>query len=130
MNDRLRNYFDEQLEQVMLELPPSVLELLDSVPLIVDDQASPKMLQNLGIRDPRNLCGLYTGVPLSERSVLASGEMPDKISIYRVGILSLARSIAGPSDAELRNQIRMTILHEVGHHFGMSEEDLTEIGYD
>lgn len=114
----------------MQELPPSVLELLDTVPLIVDDQASPKMLHSLGIRDPRNLCGLYTGVPLSERSVSSSGEMPDKISIYRVGILSLARSIAGRSDAELRNQIRRTILHEVGHHFGMSEEDLTEVGYD
>ncbi len=114
----------------MQELPPSVLELLDTVPLIVDDQASPKMLHSLGIRDPRNLCGLYTGVPLNERSVSSSGEMPDKISIYRLGILSLARSIAGPSDAELRNQIRRTILHEVGHHFGMSEEDLTEVGYD
>jgi len=55
--------------------------------------------------------------------------MPDKISIFRLGITHLARAIAGHDDGELRRQIRLTILHEVGHHFGMTEEDLTEIGY-
>ncbi len=130
MNSRQRDQFDEILEQVLAKLPPSVLELLDSVPLIVDDQPSRTMMQSVGVHDPGELCGLYTGVPLNERSVTASGQMPDKISIFRLGITQLARSIAGHDDGELRRQIRLTILHEVGHHFGMSEEDLAEVGYD
>ncbi len=130
MNSTQRGQFDEQLEQVLAALPPSVLDLLETVPLIVDDQPSRNMMRSLDVDDPRELCGLYTGIPMNERSVTASGQMPDKISIFRLGILLLSRSIAGHDNEELRRQIRLTILHEVGHHFGMSEEDLAEIGYD
>lgn len=130
MNDKRRNHFDKLLEEVIAELPPSVLELIDTVPLIVDDQPSPAMLREMDLDHPGELCGLYTGVPINERSISSSGDLPDKISIFRLGIMELAQSIAGHDDDELRRQIRLTILHEVGHHFGMSEDDLTEIGYD
>jgi len=77
------------------------------------------------------LCGLYTGVPLIKRSVQHSGVPSDVIHIYRLGIMSQARKRDGSFNrAELQNQIRKTILHEYGHHVGLTENDLRRLGYD
>jgi predicted Zn-dependent protease with MMP-like domain len=76
------------------------------------------------------LCGLYTGVPLDRRQVELSGVLSDAIRIYREGIWSLATDARGAVDQqELRRQIRITILHELGHHHGLNEQQLQELGY-
>ena len=77
------------------------------------------------------LCGLHDGVPLTEPEHRHELEHPDAIRIYRAGILSMATTDEGKiSRSELARQIRITILHEVGHHYGLSEDDLKELGYD
>jgi predicted Zn-dependent protease with MMP-like domain len=73
---------------------------------------------------------LYTGIPLTQRSIDHSGVPSDVIHIFRQGILSQSRRPGGQVDAgELRRQIRFTILHEYGHHVGLTERDLRELGY-
>lgn len=127
---RVRRHFDGQLERVLAELPPRVSELLKSVPLVVEDHPSPKMMRSLGETRDDELCGLYTGVPLIERSVEHSGQPTDVIHLFRVGIIAAARDENGElTDEELRGQIRITILHEFGHYHGLDERELEDLGY-
>lgn len=130
MDAELRTRFDRHLEAVLQELPPQVHQLLDEVPLVVDDHPTPEQCRQLGLRRRHELCGLYTGIPVTERSVDLSGVPGDVIQIFREGIYAMVRNASGGwSDIELQRQIRVTILHEVGHHFGLSEDDLEELGY-
>jgi predicted Zn-dependent protease with MMP-like domain len=130
MNEQQRTYFDEQLEIVLTDLPRPVLELLDEIPLIVDDYPTREMLRQTRTRHRSDLCGLYTGVPLTERSVEHSGRPSDVIHLFRGGILAATIDQAGRlTDEELRRQIRLTILHEFGHYHGLGENELEELGY-
>jgi predicted Zn-dependent protease with MMP-like domain len=87
-------------------------------------------MQKMKIRHPAHLYGLYTGIPLVKRSVGNWGVPSDVVNIYRLGIFSKSRARDGGFDeAELRNQIRRTILHEYGHHVGLTERDLRDLGY-
>ena len=77
-----------------------------------------------------DLCGLYTGIPLTQRSIEHSGTLPDVVTIYREGILTAAADRHGRiRNDRLREEIRITILHELGHHHGLTEDDLRELGY-
>jgi predicted Zn-dependent protease with MMP-like domain len=130
MKEELRQIFDEQLELVLPELPPQIHELLKEVPLIVDDYPSAKIMRILGVRRRDHLCGLYSGIPLTRRSVEHSGQPTDVIRLFRMGIIAAAISRCGRlTEEELRHQIRLTILHEFGHYHGMDEEELEELGY-
>jgi len=103
MNQDSRQFFDEQLDQVLPQLPPLVHQLLDKVPLVVEDYPSQQVMQKIGVRHRRHLCGLYTGIPITQRSVEHSGMLSDVIHIYREGILSLAQNEHGEIDEiELR----------------------------
>lgn len=126
----VRAYFDEQVEAVLAELPQQVKGFMDEVPLVVEDYPSDKVLRRMRIRHPAQLLGLYSGTPLGERSIQQSGRMPDVINIYRVGILAHSRWHDGHFDrASVQAQIRRTILHEYGHHVGLTEADLRKLGY-
>ncbi len=130
MNASLRELFDAQLELVLAELPAQVQELIDKVPMVVEDYPSPEVMERMGIRNRGTLMGLYTGIPLTKRSVEQSGVPSDVVHIYREGIFHEARSRDGRvKEASLRKQIRKTILHEYGHHHGLTERDLRELGY-
>jgi predicted Zn-dependent protease with MMP-like domain len=130
MNTELRTIFDTELERVLAELPPEAKKLLDEVPLVVEDYPSREVMERTGVRHRSMLCGLYTGIPLIHRSIEQSGVPSDVVHIYREGILGQATSRRGVIDADrLRRQIRITILHELGHHHGMTEQELRELGY-
>lgn len=130
MDELTRRRFDKILEEVLDELPPWIHELIEDVPLHVEDYPSEEMLDHLNIRRRGQLCGLYTGIPLTDRSVQHSGTLPDVVTIFREGVLNAACNARGMvSDARLRRQIRITVLHELGHHHGLDEEDLRELGY-
>ncbi len=168
------------VESVIASLPPRYAAHLARTPLIVLDRPDAAMLADLGI-DPDDeeavleICGLHTGVSLTEVSVEDSGSLPSAIHIFREGVLALVageeaggeagdeargtRHLAlgkteeeasgighqasgktgeeaegetegeGEDDAVLE-QIRITILHELGHEFGLDEDDLFELGYD
>ena len=114
----------------MSELPQSVHALLEKVPLHVEDYPSQQVINELGLTEDSNLCGLYSGVPLDQRTLEDRPSLPDVVTIYREGIIRLAAgSMEGLSSDELRRQIRITLLHELGHHHGFSESDLENLGY-
>src|SRR3954449_3100355 len=99
----LRQFFDEHVEFVVAELPQQVTDFMEKVPLVVEDYPSPQVMRRMRIRHPSHLYGLYTGVPLINRSVDQPVVMSDVINIYRLGILGLARKRDGGMDeAKLR----------------------------
>ena len=107
--------FEEHVRAALDELPPHLARALENVAVVVEDENS---------ADP-DLFGLYHGVPLPERGSGYAGQLPDRISIYR---LPLEDSFRDPE--ELREEIRITVLHELAHHFGIDEDRLDELGYD
>lgn len=145
MDAEHRQRFDELLEQVIEGLPEGVHELFDEVPLIVDDRPDDALVKRLAVdfeipdepgeldRFAAELCGLHSGRMLTERSVEDPADLPEDIRIFREGIVGIAGGWDGPRaevDESIAEQIRITILHEVGHHFGLDEDDLEELGYD
>jgi predicted Zn-dependent protease with MMP-like domain len=130
VNPHTRRRFDEQLDWVLRRLPPSIHELIERVPLHVEDYPSDDVMDRLDVEYIDDLCGLYTGIPIGEKSVTHSGTLPDVVTIYREGILSAASDRGGHINVErLREQIRITILHELAHHHGLGEEELRKLGY-
>ena len=130
MNPRTRCRFDEQLEGVLERLPPMIHELIERVPLHVEDYPSEEVMDRMGVEYIDDLCGLYTGIPIGEKSVVHSGTLPDVVTIYREGILSAAAGEHGRIATDrLREQIRITVLHELAHHHGLTEDDLRKLGY-
>jgi predicted Zn-dependent protease with MMP-like domain len=106
--------FQDHVRAALDELPPHLAAALQNVAVVVEDE---------NLDDP-DLLGLYHGVPLTERGDVA-GMPPDTISIYR---LPLEESF--PDPAELQEEIRITVLHELAHYFGLDEDRLAELGYD
>jgi predicted Zn-dependent protease with MMP-like domain len=127
--DEFRQLFDEQLEAVMAELPDAVTKLMDDVPMVVDDFPSAELMRRARVRHAGQLCGLYTGIPLTKRSVNDWGVPSDVVHIFRLGILGQSRRRGGIDVERLKHEIRKTILHEYGHHHGLTERDLRELGY-
>jgi len=126
-----RQWFDHILEEVLQQMPPLVHQLIEQVPLHVEDYPSPKVLREHGARYRDELCGRYTGIPITQKSVEHSGTLPDVVTIYREGILAAAADRYGRvSTKRLRKQIRITILHELGHYHGLTEEELRQLGYE
>ena len=130
MNSQRRNRFDEELEWVLERLPPLIHELIEQVPLHVEDYPSEEVMQRTGAEYLDDLCGLYTGIPIGQKSVTHSGTLPDVVTIYREGILTAAADRHGRiTSKRLREEIRITVLHELAHHHGLTEEELKKLGY-
>jgi predicted Zn-dependent protease with MMP-like domain len=130
LNPDARRRFDEHFDWVLERLPPLVHELIERVPLHVEDYPSDDVMDRTGAEYIDDLCGLYTGIPIGEKSVTQSGTLPDVVTIYREGILTAAADRRGRIAARrLREQIRITILHELAHHHGLTEDDLRKLGY-
>ena len=106
--------FDDHVRAALDSLPSDVAAALKNVAVVVEDQNA---------EDP-DIFGLYHGVPLTERGD-GAGLLPDKISIYRI---PLEESFDDPG--ELREEIRITVLHELAHYFGLDEERIAELGYE
>jgi predicted Zn-dependent protease with MMP-like domain len=106
--------FENEVRAALDSLPPQIAAALKNVAVVVEDENP----------DDPDLFGLYHGVPLPERGDMA-GLLPDKISIYRI---PLEESF--PDPAELRDEIRITVLHELAHYFGLDEERIAELGYE
>jgi predicted Zn-dependent protease with MMP-like domain len=130
LSPRLRQRFDKQLDRVLAGLPPQIHNLLEEVPLHVEDYPADEVMDHFGLKYLDELCGLHSGITLTQRSIEHSGTLPDVVTIYREGILSASAGEDGRiHPKELRRQIRITVLHEIGHHYGMTEDDLKELGY-
>ena len=105
----------------LAQLPVQFAAHLGAVVVQVEDFADDATLAALGIADPFDLTGLYEGVPLGEKSISASGALPDRIRLFREPILDewIARG-----DETLEHLVAHVLVHEVGHHFGLSDDDM------
>ena len=106
--------FEDHVRAALDELPPHLAAALENVAVVVEDENP----------DDPDLLGVYHGIPLTERGDVA-GMPPDTISIYR---LPLEESFPDPD--ELQEEIRITVLHELAHYFGLDEDRIAELGYD
>lgn len=116
--------FERLVERALSDLPPQFAEFLEEVPLEIRPRPTRKQLKRLGLEEDELLLGLYEGIPLTERSVEHSGVRPAVIYVFKEDV-----ELASDSESDLVEQVRVTVLHEIGHHFGMSEADLDELGY-
>ncbi|MGE5305576.1 MAG: metallopeptidase family protein [Alphaproteobacteria bacterium] len=119
------NEIRKEVARVLDRLPKQFRKHLSNIEIVVEDRPGKKLLLDEGL-DPRRdtLYGLYQGVPLPDRSEFYPPILPDKITIFSEPLL---RDFADPE--ELREQIRVTVLHEIAHFFGMDEEEIDKLGY-
>lgn len=117
-----RERFTDLVEGALSELPPVFAERLENVAVVVEDTASPQQLAKVNVDNPRDLLGLYEGVPLTSRSRGYAGVLPDRISIFRIPILAISHS-----DEQIKENVRNTVMHELGHYFGMDEDRLRRV---
>ncbi|MDR0871590.1 MAG: metallopeptidase family protein [Planctomycetaceae bacterium] len=130
MDDRVRKFFDRQVRWVLKRLPRQVRCLLGEVPLRVEDHPSVRLRKELNIHDRGGLLGHFSGVSRNAGIALCETAAPAFITIYRLGIFEAVTDETGRINLnELREQIRITVLHELGHYHGLEEEELDEIGY-
>ena len=123
--NRARNLrFERLVRSALLGLPFEIRRRLDNVDIVVEDEPGEDRLDGLGEPDG-DVFGLYEGTPLIDRDSSYSMALPDKITIFRK---PLQRAFSSPT--ELAAEIRITVLHELGHHFGFEEERLSELGLE
>ena len=115
----------EEMEQLahaaLRRIPAPFADHLAGVRLLVEDFADEAALADLGIEDPFELTGLYEGLPLGDRSIDHTGAMPDRIRLFRRPIMD---EWAERGDVTLEHLVTHVLVHEAGHHFGLSDEDM------
>jgi len=116
--------FARLVEKALADLPEEFARALDEVAMEIRDRPTREELADVGLGEDELLLGLYIGVPLTERSVSDSGRLPDKILIFKEDC-----EIACDSEGELVREVRITVLHELGHYFGLDEDELGEVGF-
>ena len=105
--------FAELVAEALDAIPEELGRLMDNVNVFVDDHSP-----------PGRLLGLYEGIPLTHREAYGGLAMPDRITLYRRAICRACHS-----EGEVRRQVRVSVLHEVAHHFGIDDERLEELGW-
>ena len=118
-----RERFSELVEDALGEIPDRFRAAMRNVALVVEDEPSPELLDDLGMDDTHTLLGLYHGTPLPERTWDYGNALPDRISIYQRPI----EAECNGDEDEIRDCIAETVIHEFGHYFGLSEEQIQEI---
>jgi predicted Zn-dependent protease with MMP-like domain len=113
----------------MVEVDPERFEAMVSEALDGIPEELGVLMSNVAVtvqhdRGPAGLLGLYQGVPLTRRTAFYAGALPDRITIYRQAICAVCTS-----ESEVIEQVRRTVIHEVGHHFGISDARLRELGW-
>jgi predicted Zn-dependent protease with MMP-like domain len=113
--------FDEMVAAALDEIPDELGDAMENVVVMVEERPSPDQ----AARTRGTLLGLYEGVPLTKRGPLSySGVSPDRITIFRGSLCAFATD-----EDDLAQRVRVTVLHEVGHYFGMSDARLHEMGW-
>lgn len=118
-----RSEFRRIVREAVAELPPELLERVDNVEIVVERRPTAMDRKIAGIGPRSLLLGLYHGVPLPARGEGYNLVLPDKISIYQESIEAICHT-----DDEMREEIRKTVLHELGHYFGIDDDRLHELG--
>jgi predicted Zn-dependent protease with MMP-like domain len=117
-----RERFRRLVEEALEEIPPRFRREMQNVAVVVEDEPQPEILEEMEVEPEDTLFGLYQGTPLPERGWAFGNTLPDRISIYQIPIEE-----ACEDDEEIRDCVAETVIHEFGHYFGMSEEEIEEI---
>lgn len=119
------NELEKEVARILDRLPREFRSRLDNVAVVIEKRPKKSQLKAMGLDPQRHtLYGLYQGTPLPERSVVNPSLFPDKITIFSEPLL---RNF--PDPAEQREQLRLTLLHEIAHYFGMDEAEIEDLGY-
>jgi predicted Zn-dependent protease with MMP-like domain len=117
-----REEFERHVARALASIPKRFRAAMKNIAIVVDEEPTPDMLEDVGVEPPDTLFGLYQGVPLTERRWDHGNALPDRILLFQ-----------GPHEREARDEdelvesIAETLIHEIGHYFGMSEEQIEEI---
>jgi predicted Zn-dependent protease with MMP-like domain len=116
--------FDEIVSAAVARIPKEIMQYLKNVLISVRKRASREQLQKMNLSEGQQLLGMYDGVSLLDRSITNPPLFPDSIILFQEPLEEMCDTIE-----ELKEQIELTIVHEVAHFLGMSEERLDELGY-
>ena len=123
--DQRRAHFEALVAEALDGLPDDILALLDNVAVVVAEEPTAEQLRDVGLLDDGELLlGLYEGVPLTHRTSAYGLVLPDKITLFQRALESVS-----PDEVTLREEVQFTVVHELAHHFGISDERLAELGW-
>jgi predicted Zn-dependent protease with MMP-like domain len=117
-----RNHFESLVAEALASIPRRFKKAMHNIAIVVEDEPSPDILEEMEIEPPDTLLGLYQGIPLTERSAAYGNALPDRVLIFQ-----------GPHEREAEDEddlvvaIGETLIHEIGHYFGLSEDEIEEI---
>lgn len=117
-----RRAFEQLVAEALGEIPRRFREAIANVAVVVEDEPSAELLEEMEIAPPDTLFGLYQGTPLTEREWSYGNALPDQITIFQRPIEE-----ACEDEDEIVDEIAQTVIHEFGHYFGLSEEEIEEI---
>jgi predicted Zn-dependent protease with MMP-like domain len=115
-----REEFEGLVSEALDRIPPELTRLMDNVAVFVEDEPPAD--------GPGDLLGLYEGIPLTERGEWYAGALPDRISVYMGPTLRLVERDGGDRELVVE-EVEVTVVHEIAHHFGIDDERLHELGY-
>ncbi len=115
--------FERLVLKALDSLPPPIRQRMDNVDVVVEEWPSPDDLEEAGLDDRHDLFGLYHGIPLTERTHYDMA-LPDKITVFQRPI-----EAACATRADVVKEVRVTVIHEVAHHFGISDAELDQTEY-
>lgn len=113
------------MREAIAEIPAELLNRVHNVDIVIETRPTARDRKVAGIGPRSLLLGLYHGIPITRRGDNYNLVLPDKISIYQEAIESICET-----DDEVREQVRVTVLHEIGHYFGIDDDRLHELGMD
>jgi len=116
-----REYFEQLVEEALAGLPEQFRAKLRNIAVIIQSRPPRSRKRRKSPQTAGLLLGIFQGVPLTQKSVFAPTP-PDRIVLYQANIEAICRS-----DAEIKEQVRLTVLHEIGHYFGLDEERLKDV---
>ena len=117
--------FDEAVAQALDRIPSDFHKFLEAVAVVIEEEPSLEVLQDLGVPDGDTILGCYFGVPMGEKSLFDVAFEPDRIVIYKSPLEELCET-----EEELIEEIEITVVHEISHHFGIDEGTLACHGYE
>ncbi len=122
MRDLSDEAFDQMITRAMDELPQEYIRGLDNVAIVMADDPTEEQKEKMKLRDGVILLGLYEGIPLTQRGAGYTFVLPDKITLFKHSILRVAQT-----EAELFEQIKRTLWHEMAHYYGLSHARMDEL---
>lgn len=116
--------FEKIVEEALQELPQEISQKIDNIDILIEETPTLEIQQQMKV-SKSGLLGLYSGIPLNHRNPSSYGNvLPDRIYLFKKNL----ESICSTPD-QLKDQIQRTILHEIGHYFGLNDRRLRELGY-